>query len=101
MILTCAFIGLNIAVLLGLLEHIFNTKLVNSKYEILYYSLPAVLPFVIRYWNGEMYEITRDKVNEMSRQKKIILQILMVLYIIVSVPGTIFLAIYIHKLKNG
>lgn|SRR5690606_14415554 len=101
MILTCAFFGLNVAILIGLIEHFFAIKLVNSKYEILYYSIPATLPFIIRYWSGKRYEITRDKVSEMGNQKKILLQILMILYVIISVPGTIILAIYIHKLKNG
>ena len=71
----------------------------DNKYVMLLYCLPILVLVGLRYWKFTSYEEIREKVKELSKTKKIIADLLLILYVIISLPIFIYFAAYIGSHK--
>ncbi|WP_206607186.1 hypothetical protein, partial [Chryseobacterium rhizosphaerae] len=70
------------------------------KYFVLIYSLPFILLIGLRYWKFTSYEEIKEKVKDFSKTTKIIADILVISYTIISFFGLLILSLYVGSLKN-
>lgn len=99
-ILTCGMLCWNLIFLIIILDNYFNANLgPKNKYFLLAYCLPIILLIGLRYWKFTSYEEIREKVKGFSNTKKIIADILLILYVIISLPVFIYFAAYIGSHK--
>lgn len=99
-ILTCGMLCWNLIFLIIILDNYFNANLGSkNKYFLLVYCLPIILLIGLRYWKFTSYEEIREKVKSFSNTKKIIADILLILYVIISLPVFIYFAAYIGSHK--
>ena len=99
-ILTCTMLSLNLTFLMILLDRFYIDNVIpDNKYVMLLYCLPILVLVVLRYWKFTSYEEIREKVKELSKTKKIIADILLILYVIISLPIFIYFAAYIGSHK--
>ena len=99
-ILTCTMLSLNLTFLMILLDRFYIDNVIpDNKYVMLLYCLPILVLVGLRYWKFTSYEEIREKVKELSKTKKIIADILLILYVIISLPIFIYFAAYIGSHK--
>ena len=99
-ILTCTMLSLNLTFLMILLDRFYIDNVIpDNKYVMLLYCLPILVLVGLRYWKFTSYEEIREKVKELSKTKKIIAAILLILYVIISLPIFIYFAAYIGSHK--
>ncbi len=99
-ILTCTMLSLDLTFLMILLDRFYIDNVIpDNKYVMLLYCLPILVLVGLRYWKFTSYEEIREKVKELSKTKKIIADILLILYVIISLPIFIYFAAYIGSHK--
>lgn len=99
-ILTCTMLSLNLTFLMIFLDRFFVGNIIpDNKYIMLLYCLPIILLIGLRYWKYTSYEEIREKVKGFSNTKKIIADILLILYVIISLPVFIYFAAYLGSHK--
>lgn len=102
LILTCGFLCWNLTIIIILVDYFFKTNVgPSSKYFLLIYYLPIVFFICLRYWKFTSYEEVKEKVKNFGRTKKTIADILLIIYVIISLPGAIYIAAKLHSLNVG
>lgn len=95
-IMTCALPCWNLIFLIIILDTYFNTNLgPSNKYLLIVYCSPIFILIGLRYWKYTSYEEIREKIKDFSKPKRIIADILLIIYIIISFPLFIGLGFYI------
>ncbi|GEN69627.1 hypothetical protein CRH01_41950 [Chryseobacterium rhizosphaerae] len=64
------------------------------------YCLPFIFLLGLRYWKFTSYEEIKEKVQKFSKIKSTIADILLIIYVIISIPVFIIFGIYLGSLKN-
>ncbi|MFP3833594.1 hypothetical protein [Chryseobacterium sp. SIMBA_028] len=99
-ILTCGMLSWNLIFLMIVFDRFYAKNLIpDNKYAMLLYCLPIILLIGLRYWKFTSYEEIREKVKSFSNTTKIIADILLILYVIISLPVFIYIAAYIGNHK--
>jgi len=97
----CALPSWNLIFLIILSDNYFNTNFgPSNKYILLIYCLPIVLLVGLRYWKFTSYEEIREKVKNFNKTTRVIADILLIIYLIISFPVFILFGIYLGSLKN-
>lgn len=100
-VMTCGLPFLNLVFILMILDHFYGTNsLPSNKYFVLIYSLPFILLIGLRYWKFTSYDKIKERVRNFSKTTKIIADILLIIYAIISLLGFIFFSLYLGSLKN-
>ena len=95
-ILTCGILSWNLTFLMIILDRFYNDTIIpHNKYVMLVYCLPIILLIGLRYWKFTSHEEIREKVKNFSNTKKIIADIMLILYVIISLPVFIYFAAYL------
>ncbi|PIF47267.1 hypothetical protein CLU96_4317 [Chryseobacterium sp. 52] len=96
-----ALLFCNLIMTLAILDRFFNKNAMPAnKYILLIYALPILLFIGFRYWKFTSYEEVQEKVKKFSKKKKIISDILLIIYIFISFPVFLVFCIYLGSLKN-
>lgn len=94
-ILTCGMLCWNLIFLIIILDNYFNVNLgPKNKYFLLIYCLPIILLIGLRYWKYTSYEEIDKKIKSFSKNKRIVWDVLLILYVIISLPLFIGFASY-------
>lgn len=97
----CSLLSFNLIFILMFLNHFYDMNtLPSNKYIVIIYCLPIILLISLRYWKFTSYEEIKDKVKDFSKTKKIIADILVIAYAVISFFGFLILSLYIGTLKN-
>ncbi|MDH6252593.1 hypothetical protein M2347_002320 [Chryseobacterium sp. H1D6B] len=102
-ILTCVMLNLNLIIVTGYSDYFFNTNITEnlSKYQFfIYFCVPLNLLVAVRYWKFISYDEIKNKVKAYNKTSKIIADILLILYVIFSLPVGIYLAVKLHSLNQ-
>ncbi|WP_343608399.1 hypothetical protein [Chryseobacterium oranimense] len=100
-VMACGLPCLNIIFLIIILDNYFNTNLgPSNKYSLILYCLPLILLLGLRYWKFTSYEEIKEKAQKFSKTTKVIADILLIIYVIISLLGFIFFSLYLGSLKN-
>ncbi|ROI04546.1 MULTISPECIES: hypothetical protein [unclassified Chryseobacterium] len=100
-VMACGLPCLNIIFLIIILDNYFNTNLgPSNKYSLILYCLPLILLLGLRYWKFTSYEEIKEKAQKFSKTRRTIADILLIIYVIVSIPVFIIFGIYLGSLKN-
>ncbi|AYZ10817.1 hypothetical protein [Chryseobacterium arthrosphaerae] len=100
-ILTGALLCWNLVFFIIISDKYFNTNLgPSNKYVLIIYCLPIILFLGLRYSKFTSYEEINEKVQKFSKTKKTIADILLIIYVIISLPVFIIFGIYLGSLKN-
>ncbi|GEN72488.1 MULTISPECIES: hypothetical protein [Chryseobacterium] len=97
----CSLISFNLIFILMFLDHFYNKNTIPSnKYIIIIYCLPIILLVGLRYWKFTSYEQIREKVKGFDKTTRIIADILLIIYIIISFFGLFIFSLYTGSLKH-
>ncbi|WP_294215791.1 hypothetical protein [uncultured Chryseobacterium sp.] len=97
----CLLLSLNMVFILLYLNHFYGIEtLPSNKYVVLIYCFPIILLMGLRYWKFTSYKEIKEEIQNFSKTKKIIADILVIMYSAISFFGFIFFAIYLGSLKN-
>jgi len=100
-IVACSLLSFNLIFVLMFLDHFCDMNtLPSNKYIVIIYCLPIILLMSLRYWKFTSYEEIKEKVNGFSKTTKIIADILVISYAIISFFGLLILSLYVGTLKN-
>ncbi|MGC5742980.1 hypothetical protein [Chryseobacterium sp. NFX27] len=100
-VIACGLPFLNIIFILMFLDHFYDTNILPSnKYVILIYSLPIILLIGLRYWKFTSYEQIKERIQNFRKTTRVIADILLVIYVTISLLGFIFFSLYLGSLKN-
>ncbi|SIQ39829.1 hypothetical protein [Chryseobacterium sp. RU33C] len=101
-IVVCTLLSFNLISILIFLQHYYNINTMPlNKYVIIIYCLPIILLVGLRYWKFTSYEEIKEKVEDFSKTIKIIADILVISYAIISFFGLLILSLYVGTLKNA
>ncbi|MBL3547586.1 hypothetical protein [Chryseobacterium sp. KMC2] len=97
----CSLLSFNLIFVLIFLDHFYDMNtLPSNKYIVIIYCLPIILLMSLRYWKFTSYEEIKEKVKDFSKTTKIIADILVISYAIISFFGLLILSLYVGSLKN-
>ncbi|CAA7386957.1 hypothetical protein [Chryseobacterium fistulae] len=97
---TCGILSWNLIFILMIVDQFFNRHILPSnKYLVLVYCIPVILFVGVRYWKFTSYEEIDERVKSFNKNKRIVLDILLILYIIISLPIFIGFAAYLGSSK--
>ncbi|MCL8537390.1 hypothetical protein M9991_11015 [Chryseobacterium gallinarum] len=97
----CTLLSFNLIFVLMFLDHFYDMNtLPSNKYIVIIYCLPIILLMSLRYWKFTSYEEIKEKVNGFSKTTKIIADVLVISYTIISFFGLLILSLYVGTLKN-
>lgn len=100
-IVVCTLLSLNLIFVLMFLDHFYDTNtLPLNKYIVIIYCLPIILLISLRYWKFTSYKEIKGKVKDFSKTTKIIADILVICYTLISFFGLLILSLYVGTLKN-
>jgi len=100
-VMACGLPFLNIIFVLMILDHLYTINTLSSnKYFILIYSLPIILFMGLRYWKFTSYDDIKEKAQSFNKTTRIIADIILIIYVIISVLGFIFFSLYLGSLKE-
>lgn len=92
------------AVLIGgwisLILLIFADNLLDNKWNTLYYMLPLILFVMYIYNRAKTFEEIQDQVLAMFDTQRIVMDILLIIFVTVAVPGFFGYAIYMGEMRN-
>lgn len=95
-VMTCGLPWWNLIFFMIVSDYYLNTNIgPSNKYILLLYGLPVALLIGVRYWKFTSYEEIKEKVQGFSKTTKIIADILLITYVLVSLIGMIGFAGYI------
>jgi hypothetical protein len=98
--LTSVCLSLNLLTFIIIFERIFNFSLFENKWNTLFLSLPMLLFVIFRYNKYISISEIEDQIFEKSKNQINRLNIISFLYVIVSIFGTIILAIIYGEINN-
>jgi len=100
-IMCCGLICWNLTIIIILIDFFLKTNLgPSNKYFLLLYYIPVIFFIVLRYWKFTSYKDVNEKIYRFSKTKRIVADILLIIYIIISLPGAVFLAAKLHFLSQ-
>lgn len=100
-ILTCTMLSLNLILTLMFLDHFYGINTIPSnKYVVIIYCLPIILLVGLRYWKFTSYEEIKEKVQKFSKRTRIIADIFLIIYAVISFFGLLIFSLYTGTLKN-
>nr|WP_314498417.1 hypothetical protein [uncultured Chryseobacterium sp.] len=94
-ILTCGMLCWNLIFFIIILDNYFIANLgPKNKYFLIMYCLPIISLITLRYWKYTSYEEIDKKIKSFSKNKRIVWDVLLILYVIISLPLFIGFAAY-------
>ncbi|PIF47269.1 hypothetical protein CLU96_4319 [Chryseobacterium sp. 52] len=94
-LMTCGLPCLNLIFILMLIDYFYIKDVLPNKYVAILYCLPIALSIGLRYWKFTSYEEIKEKVQGFSKTTKIIANILLIIYVLISFFGMIGFAGYV------
>lgn len=85
---------------ISLLIIMFAGNLLENKWNTLYYSIPLILLIIFWYNKVTTFEEIQDRVVAMSDTQRTIMDVLMIIFVIVALPGFFGYAIYMGEIRN-
>ena len=98
--LTSVCLSLNLLTLIIIFEKIYNFSLFENKWNTLILSLPIFAIIIIRYNKYISISEIEDLIFEKRKNQLNRINILSFFYVVVSIFGTIFLAIFFGEINN-
>lgn len=94
--MTCALPWWNLILIIMISDNYFHTNIgPSNKYSLLLYCLPIALLIGLRYWKYTSYDEIKERVQNFSQTTKIIANIILTIYILISLFGMIGFAGYV------
>lgn len=99
-LMACGLPCLNLIFILMLIDYFYIKDALPNKYIAILYCLPIALSIGLRYWKFTSYEEIKEKVQDFSKTTKIIADIILIIYVLVSFFGMIAFAGYVGASRH-
>lgn len=94
-IMTCALPCWNFVLVYMIIDFFFIKNILPNKYILVLECLPIALLVVLRYWKFTSYEEIKERVEDFGKTKRIMADIILTIYVIISLFGMIGFAGYV------